>query len=187
MPFHFVEQRIPEVYLIEPHVFHDSRGLFMETYKRSDFTRANIPDSFVQENHSCSSKNILRGLHYQNEPMAQGKLVRVVQGEVFDVAVDIRKGSPTYGSWVGVKLSAENKRMLYIPPWCAHGFCVLNGDAELIYKTTREYAPAHESGVIWNDPAIDIPWPIQDPVLSERDQCWPQLKDANNKFIYGNA
>lgn len=173
MPFTVEAQAIPEVILIEPRVFSDSRGFFLESYKRSDFATFGLSDPFVQENHSKSERGTLRGLHYQKGEWAQGKLVRAIAGEIFDVAVDLRPESPTRGRWVGVTLSAENRRMLFIPPWCAHGFCVLSDTAEVIYKTTTEYAPAHEGGVMWNDPAIGITWPVDAPKLSERDQKWP--------------
>ena len=184
MPFRFTRLEIPEVVLIEPVVFPDERGFFLEVYKYSEFAAFGITERFLQDNHSRSVKGVLRGLHYQNPPKAQGKLVRVVAGEIFDVAVDIRKGSPTYGRWVGVNLSSENKRMLYIPPGFAHGFCVLSEEAEVLYKTTEEYAPEFETGIIWNDPEIGIRWPVEDPIISEKDARWPPLKDAVNGFTY---
>jgi len=161
MPFTFTRLAIPDVVLIEPRVFPDERGFFMESYKYSEFAAFGIKEHFVQDNHSRSKKGVLRGLHYQRPPKAQGKLVRVVVGEIFDVGVDIRlaraiekdgsiaraKGSPTYGKWVGERLSAENKRMLYIPPGFAHGFCVLSEEAEVLYKTTEEYAPEYDAGI----------------------------------------
>ena len=184
MPFKFQRLEIPDVILIEPEVFSDERGFFMETYKYSGFYAFGIKEHFVQDNHSRSVKRVLRGLHYQNPPKAQGKLVRVILGEVFDVAVDIRKGSSTYGKWVGVVLSLENKRMLYIPPGFAHGFCVLSDVAEVLYKVTEEYAPECEAGIIWNDPEIGIEWPIKNPIISSKDASWPPLKEANNQFVY---
>ena len=184
MPFKFERLEIPELVLIEPRVFHDERGFFMETYKYSEFAAFGIQERFVQDNHSRSVKGVLRGLHYQNPPKAQGKLVRAVVGEIFDVAVDIRKGSPTYGKWVGVRLSAENKRMLYIPPGFAHSFCVLSDVAEVVYKVTEEYAPECEAGIIWNDPEIGIEWPIADPIVSPKDAKWPTLREAANGFRY---
>lgn len=184
MPFTFQRLEIPEVVLIEPKVFQDGRGFFMETYKFSDFAEFGITERFVQDNHSRSKKGVIRGLHYQNPPKAQGKLVRVVAGEIFDVAVDIRKGSPTYGKWVGERLSAENKRMLYIPPGFAHGFCVLSEEAEVVYKVTEEYAPELEAGIIWNDPEIRIAWPIANPIISDKDASFPFLREAKNHFIY---
>jgi dTDP-4-dehydrorhamnose 3,5-epimerase len=178
MPFRFQALEIEGVILIEPKVFADTRGFFMESFKRSDFEAAGVAGFFVQENHSRSRSGILRGLHYQCAPKAQGKLVRVIAGEIYDVAVDIREHSPTHGKWVAVPLSAENRRMLYIPPWCAHGFLVLSEEAEVVYKTTEEYSPDHERGILWNDPQLAISWPVVNPVLSERDQLWPGLPDT---------
>ena len=175
MPFWFRKTGIDGVTLVEPHVFADQRGFFMEAYKESDFISAGLTERFVQENHSRSKAGILRGLHYQVPPKAQGKLVRVIAGEIFDVAVDIRAESPTFAKWVGYHLSAENRLSLFIPPWCAHGFCVLSPEAEVLYKTTDEYAPSYERGLLWSDPAIDIHWPVQNPILSERDRAWPSL------------
>lgn len=184
MPFRFERLQIPDVVLIEPKVFPDERGFFMETYKYSDFAAFGIKERFVQDNHSRSTKGVLRGLHYQNPPKAQGKLIRAVVGTIFDVAVDIRQGSPTYGKWVGVELSAENRRMLYIPPGFAHGFCVLTDVAEVLYKTTEEYAPEYEAGIIWNDPEIGIRWPVDKPIVSAKDAGWPPLKEAVNGFVH---
>ncbi len=177
MPFRFTRLEIPDIILIEPVVFGDERGFFLEFYKRSDFFKAGITEEFIQDNHSSSLKGVLRGLHFQKEPEAQGKLIRCIRGEVFDVAVDIRKGSPFFGRWGSVILSEENKKILYIPPGFAHGFQVLSERAEIIYKTTREYSPSHEAGIIWNDPDLAIPWPIKEPVLSGRDRLWPLLRD----------
>ena len=206
MPFNFSCLAIPDVIVIEPTVFPDDRGFFMESYKYSEFSAFGIKEHFVQDNHSRSTKGVLRGLHYQRSPKAQGKLVRVVVGEIFDVGVDIRlaraiekdlpygiremrifhgvkdiswaKGSPTYGRWVGERLSAENKRMLYIPPGFAHGFCVLSEVAEVLYKTTEEYAPEHDAGIIWNDHEIGIEWPIEHPILSPKDAALPRLSEV---------
>jgi len=175
MSFIFKKLKIPEVILIEPKSFPDKRGFFMETYKQSEFAKSGIKEKFVQENHSQSKKNVLRGLHYQDRPKAQAKLVRCVSGEIFDVAVDIRKNSPTYGKWVGVVLSEKNKKEIFIPEGFAHGFCVLSEKAEIIYKTSREYSPKYEKGVIWNDPAINIKWPVKNPLISEKDSQWPTL------------
>ncbi len=184
MPFSFESLEIPGVVLIKPRVFGDERGFFMETYKMPDFIAAGIKTNFVQDNHSCSAKGILRGLHYQNPPFAQGKLVRAVRGEVFDVAVDIRKGSPTWGKWVGVILSDENKGILYVPTGFAHGFCVLSDLAEVIYKTTNVYSAEAEAGIIWNDEDLNIEWPVKEPTLSTKDEEWPSLKNADIKFYY---
>jgi dTDP-4-dehydrorhamnose 3,5-epimerase len=176
MPLTFAPTDIPGVLIVEPKVYADGRGFLMETYKRSEFLAAGIDVPLVQENHSRSTAGTLRGLHYQRDPKAQGKLVRVVVGEIFDVAVDIRDGSPTYGRWVGVTLTAANRRSLYVPAGFAHGFCVMSDEADVIYKTTEEYAPEHEHGLLWNDPALGIAWPISDPTLSPRDERWPALK-----------
>ncbi|MFT3848056.1 MAG: dTDP-4-dehydrorhamnose 3,5-epimerase [Propionivibrio sp.] len=164
-------QAIPDVLLIEPKVFGDERGFFFESFNQQHFNEATGLDLvFVQDNHSKSAKNVLRGLHYQQPPKAQGKLVRVVAGEVFDVAVDIRKDSPTFGQWVGETLSADNKRQLWIPPGLAHGFLVLSETAEFLYKTTDYYAPALERCIRWNDPTLAIRWPISgEPLLSAKD------------------
>ncbi len=162
---------IPDVYLIEPQVFGDDRGFFFESFNHAKFEQAiGRKVQFVQDNHSKSSKGVLRGLHYQTEH-AQGKLVRVTQGEVFDVAVDIRKDSPTYGQWVGQILSAENKKQLWVPEGLAHGFLVLSDTAEFLYKTTDYYAPQYERCIIWNDPTLAIEWPLDGPPkLSPKDQ-----------------
>ncbi|MDI6801269.1 MAG: dTDP-4-dehydrorhamnose 3,5-epimerase [Thermodesulfovibrionales bacterium] len=184
MPFEFTRLEIPDVILIKPKVFKDERGFFVETYKRSDFRSFGINEHFIQDNHSMSVKNVLRGLHYQKNPQAQGKLVRCIHGRIFDVAVDIRKDSPAYGRWVGVELSEENKLMLYIPVGFAHGFLALSGTAEIVYKCTEEYSPENDSGIIWNDPEINIGWPVNEPVISEKDRGLPLLKDADNNFTY---
>jgi dTDP-4-dehydrorhamnose 3,5-epimerase len=171
---------IPDVFLITPHVFGDHRGFFMEIFRSDDFDAHVTPVRFVQENHSRSSQGILRGLHYQiRQP--QGKLVRVVKGEVFDVAVDLRKSSPFFGQWIGTRLSAENKNMLWVPPGFAHGFYVLSHEAEFTYKCTDYYAPAHERILLWNDPAIGIDWPIPPgnmPTLSQKDEKGLPLETA---------
>jgi len=181
MSFKFDRLAIPEIVMITPKVFSDERGFFTETYKYSDFAAFGIKERFVQDNYSHSVKGVLRGLHYQRHPKAQGKLVQVISGEIFDVAVDIRKSSPTYGKWVGLTLSAKNKQMLYIPPNFAHGFCVLSEKADIIYKTTEEYAPEHDTGIIWNDPKIGIHWPIEQPIISVRDAGLPPFKKEKNK------
>lgn len=181
MPFTFKRLKIPDVLLIEPKVFKDERGFFMEVYKASEFEKFGIKN-FVQENISFSVKGVLRGLHYQKNPYAQGKLVRAVKGEIFDVAVDIRKGSPTFGKYVSEILSEENKRMLYIPEGFAHGFCVLSDNAIVNYLTTSEYAPQADRGIIWNDKDIGIEWPIKDVQVSEKDKRHPELRDADINF-----
>ncbi len=169
---------IPDVFMIVPKVFGDERGFFMESYNRMIMSSLGIGCDFVQDNHSRSARGVLRGLHYQiRQP--QGKLVRVVAGEVFDVAVDLRRSSPTFGHWVGMNLSAENKRMAWIPPGFAHGFCVLSEYAEFLYKTTDYYAPEHERSLLWNDPSIGIEWPLSaDPALSEKDRNGVSLDKA---------
>jgi len=171
---------IPDLVLLEPKVFGDARGFFLESYNQRVFQEATgMTPVFIQDNHSKSAKNVLRGLHYQIQ-QAQGKLVRVTAGAVFDVAVDIRKSSPTFGKWVGEILSAENKRQLWIPEGFAHGFLVLEDNTEFLYKTTDYYAPAHERCIAWNDPTIGIKWPGQDaPVLSAKDQQGSALADAD--------
>jgi dTDP-4-dehydrorhamnose 3,5-epimerase len=182
VPFRFQKTAIDGIILIEPHCVSDERGFFMETYKRSEFAAAGIDDVFVQENHSSSQQGVLRGLHYQHPPHSQSKLIRVLSGAIFDVAVDIRPGSPTFGRWVGISLSSANRRMVYLPHWCAHGFCVVSERAEVVYMTTREYAPAHESGFMWNDPILAIEWPIESPTLSERDKKWPAFVSERLQF-----
>ncbi|WP_028845369.1 dTDP-4-dehydrorhamnose 3,5-epimerase [Thermodesulfovibrio thiophilus] len=184
MPFTFKHLDIPDLILIQPKVFEDDRGFFMETYKSSDFYMNRIKYSFLQDNHSRSKKGVLRGLHYQLNPKAQGKLVRCIKGRIWDVAVDIRKGSPWYLKWVSIELSQENRDMLWIPPGFLHGFVALI-DAEIIYKCTEEYSAEFDRGVIWNDPAIGIKWPVKNPVLSEKDARLPVLEEAENNFIYG--
>jgi dTDP-4-dehydrorhamnose 3,5-epimerase len=176
---HITPTALPEVLLIEPKVFGDDRGFFFESYNRRAFAEAcGIDVDFVQDNHSRSAQNVLRGLHYQIE-QAQGKLVRVVAGEVFDVAVDIRKSSPDFGKWVGMRLSADNKRMLWVPPGFAHGFLVVSAAAEFLYKTTDYYAPQHERCIAWNDPQLAIDWPLAGaPILSAKDQLGKRLTEA---------
>jgi dTDP-4-dehydrorhamnose 3,5-epimerase len=178
MPFDFMPLAIPEVLLIAARVQTDPRGSFRETYKRSEFAAAGISDSFVQENHSSSQRGVLRGLHFQRAPQAQSKLVRVVSGAIFDVAVDLRPNSATRGRWVGVNLAAADGKMTYIPGWCAHGFCVLSERAEVVYLASAEYSPAHESGIMWNDPELAIEWPLSDPIVSDRDKQWPRLTEV---------
>jgi len=160
--------------IIEPKVFRDSRGLFYEVYSESRYKEHGVPARFVQDNHSVSEKGVLRGLHYQVNP-GQDKLVRVVRGEVFDVAVDIRKGSLTYGKWWGLSLSETNNLQLYIPVGFAHGFCVLSDSAEVLYKCSDYYSPQNERGIMWNDPDLNIDWPIENPVLSEKDIEYPNF------------
>jgi dTDP-4-dehydrorhamnose 3,5-epimerase len=170
--------RLPDVLLIEPRVFGDARGFFFESWNEREFERAGIRAKFVQDNHSRSEKGVLRGLHYQiRQP--QGKLVRVTEGEIFDVAVDIRRSSSTFGKWEGVRLSAQSKSMLWIPVGFAHGFCVLSDFAEVFYKATDFYAPEHERCILWNDPELKIDWPLSGaPLISPKDAAGARLRDA---------
>ncbi|HHQ5455762.1 TPA: dTDP-4-dehydrorhamnose 3,5-epimerase [Aeromonas veronii] len=166
-----IKTAIPDVLIFEPKVFGDERGFFFESFNHKLFEEAiGYPVTFVQDNHSKSSKGVLRGLHYQLPPYAQGKLVRCVAGEVFDVAVDIRKNSPTFGQWVGVHLSGENKRQLWIPEGFAHGFLTLSNNAECLYKTTDYYHPEYENTILWNDKTLGVNWGDSDPILSEKDK-----------------
>ncbi len=170
MPFTFEKQSIKDVILITPKVFGDNRGFFMETYKKSDFEANDIMGEFNQDNHSKSTKGVLRGLHFQKQPYAQAKIVRCLKGRIYDVAVDIRKGSKTFGKYVKVELSEENKKMLYIPKEFAHGFVALTDEVEIAYKTQGEYHPEADSGIMWNDKDINIDWEIDfEPILSEKD------------------
>jgi dTDP-4-dehydrorhamnose 3,5-epimerase len=175
----FTPLALPDIIRIEPRVVTDARGFFLESYHQAKFAEQGLAMNFVQDNHSRSAKGVLRGLHFQREPKAQGKLVRVLRGVIFDVAVDLRRGSATFGRWVAEKLSEENRAMLYIPPGFAHGFCALADFTEVHYKTTEFYSPEHEGGLLWNDPEIGIAWPdLGVPfVLSEKDQRNPRLQD----------
>jgi dTDP-4-dehydrorhamnose 3,5-epimerase len=173
----FLPTSLPGVLLIEPEVFGDDRGFFMETYRLDGFRAAGITDAFVQDNHSRSARGVLRGLHYQ-EPNAQGKLVRCTRGAIFDVAVDIRRGSPTFGKWFGIELSDANKLMLWVPPGFAHGFCAMEDGSDLVYKCTTLYDPPSDRAILWNDPEIGIEWPIEVPVLSGKDTKAPRLAEA---------
>ena len=184
MPFNFKKLDISEVILIEAKHFPDDRGFFKELYQESSFTENGIDDKFVQDNFSRSTKGVLRGLHYQKNPKAQSKLVTVLKGEIFDVAVDIRKNSPTFGKWVGEILSEENHKLLYVPQGFAHGFCVLSDQVDVLYKVNNDYSPENDRGIIWNDPQIAVNWPIENPSLSEKDQNHPYLKDADINFEY---
>lgn len=168
---------LPGVLIIEPKVFGDERGFFMETYRADLFRAAGVDAVFVQDNHSRSARGVLRGLHYQ-EPNPQGKLVRCTRGALFDVAVDIRNGSPSFGKWLGIELSEANKLMLWIPPGFAHGFCALEDGTDLVYKCTAVYEPANDRSILWNDPDIGIEWPIASPLLSAKDAVAPRLSDA---------
>ncbi|WP_234123145.1 dTDP-4-dehydrorhamnose 3,5-epimerase [Clostridium hydrogenum] len=178
--FNFNKTSIPGVYIISPSLFGDNRGYFMETYNYNEFKEAGLDMIFVQDNQSKSKKGVLRGLHFQKEHM-QGKLVRVIKGEVFDVAVDLRKNSETYGKWVGVTLSEENKKQFYVPTGFAHGFLVLSEEAEFCYKCTEFYHPESEGGIMWNDPDINVEWPtegIDNIILSDKDQKHPRLSEC---------
>ncbi|MEJ5199675.1 MAG: dTDP-4-dehydrorhamnose 3,5-epimerase [Anaerolineae bacterium] len=177
---------LPGVLIITPRVFVDARGFFYESYNQEAFRRHGIETVFVQDNHSKSVKGTLRGLHFQLPPAAQVKLVRVVRGAIWDVAVDIRRGSPTFGQWVAVELSADNYRQMYVPIGFAHGFCVLSDEAEVLYKTSHVYDPARERSIVWNDPALGIAWPIGEPLLSARDRAAGTLADylAETPFEY---
>ena len=176
----FIPQALPEVILIEPALWRDERGFFLESYKAEAWQEAGIPE-FIQDNHSSSGRGVLRGLHAQLR-QAQGKLVRVIEGEIYDVAVDIRPGSPGYGKWVSAHLSAENFRQLYIPPGFAHGFCVLGEKAQVLYKVTGPYDPADEITIAWNDPQLAIDWPLSDPVLSEKDAAAARLEELADRL-----
>jgi len=184
--FNFIKTDIKDLYIIEPQVFGDQRGYFMESYNKQDFFNAGLTMEFVQDNESKSKKGVLRGLHFQSQ-MTQGKLVRVTYGEVFDVAVDLRKGSPTFGKWQGVIISDENKRQFYIPEGFAHGFLVLSEVAIFNYKCTNYYAPQYDGGLLWNDPDIGIQWPldgIEELILSDKDKNQKRLKDIDVPFVY---
>lgn len=177
--FNFIKTSIDGVIIVEPTAFGDSRGYFMETYQKEDFIKSGIDVDFVQDNQSMSTKGVLRGLHFQKQ-YSQSKLVRCIKGEVFDVAVDLREGSPTFGKWEGVILSAENKKQFFIPKNFAHGFLVLSDEAEFVYKVDDFYHPNDEGGLMWNDPDIGIKWPIPSGVelnLSDKDKCHPAFKD----------
>ncbi len=178
-----IPTKLPGVRIIEPDVYRDRRGFFLESYNQARYVAHGIEDRFVQDNHSHSVRGTLRGLHYQSPP-GQAKLVRVVRGEVWDVAVDIRWGSPTFGQWVAVRLSAENHRQLYIPVGFAHGFCVLSETADFLYKVTGYYDPARERGIAWDDPDLAIPWPVEAPLLSDRDQRHPRLAEAPRDWVW---
>lgn len=184
--FKFNETKLEGVYIIEPKVFGDSRGYFMEVYNKNDFDEAGLTMNFVQDNESKSSKGVLRGLHFQTKH-TQGKLVRVTEGEVFDVAVDLRKGSKTFGKWEGVLLSAENKKQFYIPEGFAHGFLVISEEATFNYKCTDFYAPEYDCGVLWNDDEIGVEWPldgIDNILLSEKDKNQKRLNELDIPFKY---
>lgn len=181
MSFEFEETDIPDVLLVKPKVFEDDRGFFMETYVEEDFREVGIESKFVQDNYSRSIRCVLRGLHFQKRPYAQAKLVRCLKGKIYDVAVDLRENSDTFGEHVHAILSGDNANQLYIPRGFAHGFLVLSDEADVAYKVDNDYAPDYESGLIWNDSQVNIPWPIEDPILSEKDEKWPTLKELRER------
>ena len=178
MPFEFIPQSIEDLVLIKPRVFPDGRGFFLETYKESDFLKSGIYADFKQANHSCSGAGVLRGLHYQLPPFEQGKLVRVITGAIWDIAVDMRPDSSSFGKWVGVELSAENHYSFWIPGGFAHGFVALTDNVNLEYQCTNEYRKEAEAGVRWNDDQLAITWPFKDVLVSEKDAALPFLQDA---------
>lgn len=182
MNFTFTKLEIPDVLLIHAKSFDDERGFFKENYKESIFSQNGISEKFTQDNFSHSAKGVIRGLHFQKNPKAQAKLVSALNGEIFDVAVDIRTNSPTFGKWVGEILSSQNHKMLYIPEGFAHAFCVLSPEADVFYKVNQEYSPEHDAGIVWNDPDINISWPIKNPIISKKDLELPQLKDTDSNF-----
>lgn len=179
----FLQTDFEGVFLIKPKVFNDTRGFFLESYSRKKFEDAGISCTFVQDNHSRSTqKGVVRGLHFQTPPAAQSKLVRVTRGAVWDVIVDLRKESPTFGQWRGFELSEKNFHVLFVPAGFAHGFCTLEADTEMQYKVDSLYSPTHDAGIIWNDPDLSITWPVQEPILSDKDAKLPLLKSINSPF-----
>ncbi len=177
--------KIPGLLLVEGKIFPDERGSFMESWREEDF--ASVSGArFVQDNLSRSSQGVLRGLHYQKRPAGIGKLVRCVYGKILDVAVDIRKGSPAYGQWAALELSDDSNRMLWVPEGFAHGFCALSAEASVLYRTTGYWSPEHERGIIWNDPKVNISWPVKSPKLSPKDLALPPLAQADNNFVWEN-
>lgn len=180
MPFEFEDTSIDGLLLVHPRIFPDERGYFLETYKQSEFLKAGIGEDFVQDNHSYSFRGVVRGLHFQNSPHAQGKLVRALNGVVWDVAVDLRKDSETFGQWKGFELDGGKGTLLYLPPGFAHGFTVLSETAHLLYKCTDEYNAASDSGVRWDDPDIGVEWPVKSPVISGKDEKLPYLKELKS-------
>jgi len=184
MSFNFKRLEIPDVILVAPKLFPDDRGFFFESFKESDFLSNGIKDKFVQDNYSHSISGVIRGLHYQKTPKSQSKLVSVLKGKIFDVAVDIRKNSPTYGTWVSEILSADEHKLLYMPEGFAHGFCVMSEEADVLYKVSNEYSPEHEQGIIWNDPNLDISWPAEKPIVSNKDNQLPLFENLDEDFVY---
>ena len=184
MPFTFKRLSIPDVILVEPSSFSDDRGFFFESFKESDFFSNGIDKNFVQDNFSHSVNGVIRGLHFQKTPKAQAKLVTVLKGKIFDVAVDIRKNSPTYGKWVSEILSDDTHNLLYVPEGFAHGFCVISDEADVLYKVSNEYSQEHERSIIWNDPKLNIQWPIKKPIISNKDNKLSLLENLDNDFVY---
>ena len=182
MSFNFKKLEISDVVLVEPKSFSDDRGFFLESFKISEFTENGINTKFVQDNISHSVSDVVRGLHFQKNPKAQTKLVTAVKGEIFDVAVDIRKNSPTYGKWVSEILSEDNHNLLYVPEGFAHGFCVTSEQADVMYKVSSEYSPDHERGIIWNDPKLNIEWNIAKPIISNSDSQLPPFENLDDYF-----
>jgi dTDP-4-dehydrorhamnose 3,5-epimerase len=187
MPVRFSRQSIPGIILIEGIRFSDDRGFFREIYKHSEFSTQGLAAGIAQMGYSSSRKRVLRGLHYQKRPRAQAKLVVVLRGAIFDVVVDIRRGSPTYGSWMSAVLSESNHKMLFVPEGFAHGFCVLSAQADVLYGLAAEYDPGLDRGILWSDPQIGISWPIRHPILSQKDASLPLLEAADNNFEYEAA
>jgi dTDP-4-dehydrorhamnose 3,5-epimerase len=183
LPFTFAKSSIDGVYLISPKVYGDERGFFMEAYAKGAFESVGLRGDMVQQNHSRSVKGVLRGLHFQTKPFAQAKLVRCTRGEILDVAVDLRRESPTLGKWIAVSISEFNKNMHYVPRGFAHGFLTISDIAEVQYSVDNEYAPTQEGGVAWNDPQLAIKWPVTNPILSERDKKWPRFRDLDLSLI----
>ncbi len=187
MPFTFKRLSIPDVILVQPKSFSDDRGFFLESFKESDFVSNGINIKFVQDNISHSVLGVIRGLHFQKNPMAQAKLVTALRGEIFDVVVDLRKDSPTYRKWISEILSDKDHKLLYVPEGFAHGFCVLSKEAYVYYKVSNEYSPEHEHGIIWNDPKLNINWPISEPIVSGDDNKLPLFENLDNDFVYKNV
>lgn len=182
MPFQFEELSLSGVVLVKPRVLADARGSFSEVFKASEFAAAGLKQVWVQINVSVSQQNVVRGMHYQLNPIAQGKLISVVRGSIFDAVIDIRRASPTFGQWVGAELDDKDRHMLWVPPGFAHGFCATASFAEVVYCCTAEYAPQNERGIIWNDPAVGISWPIAEAILSDKDRNYPPLSAAESNF-----
>lgn len=183
-----LETKLQDAFLLEPTVHGDHRGFFVESYNKETFKQLGIDIDFVQDNHSLSAiPGTLRGMHYQLEPKAQTKLVRVTRGTIYDVIVDVRQGSPTFGQWQGFILSAENKRQLLVPKGFAHGFCTITPDVEVQYKVDELYSPEHDAGIAWDDPELDIDWPMSNVILSDKDGKLPTLGNAQNNFVYGDT